>query len=104
MVRAKVTKADGRDLDPNEKVGVVNNFLHSLFKQVDVYLKEKQLKQAMGTCSYRSYLETLLKYGPSTKESQLTAALFYKDMAGKFDLPNPVAAEGNKCLKAKQVG
>ena len=44
VVRAKVTKADGTDLDADEKFGIVNNFLHNLFKQVDVFLKEKQLK------------------------------------------------------------
>ena len=43
VVRAKVTKADGANLDADEKVGVVNNFLHSLFKQVDVFLKGKQV-------------------------------------------------------------
>ncbi len=78
VVRAKVTKADGADLDADEKVGVVNNFLHSLFKQVDVFLKEKQVMQATGTYVYRAYLETLLNYGPATKKSQLTTSLFYK--------------------------
>ena len=90
-----MTKADGTNLDADEKVGVVNNFLHSLFKQVDVYLKEKQVTQAMGTYSYRSYLETLLNYGPSAKESQLTAALFYKDTAGKMDVADPTLAPAN---------
>ena len=42
MVGAKVTKADGTNLDVGEKVGIVNNFLHSLFKQVDVFLKENK--------------------------------------------------------------
>ena len=28
-----------------EKVGIVNNYLHSLLKQVDVFLKEKQVTQ-----------------------------------------------------------
>jgi hypothetical protein len=83
VVRAKVTKADRADLDADEKVGVVNNFLHSLFKQVDVFLKEKQVMQATGTYAYRAYLETLLNYGPAAKKSQLTTSLFYKDMAGK---------------------
>ena len=64
VVRAKVTKADGANLDADEKIGVVYNFLHSLFKQVDVFLKEKQVTQATGTYSYRAYLETLLNYGP----------------------------------------
>ena len=32
VVRAKVTKANGNDLDADEHAGIVNNFLHSLFK------------------------------------------------------------------------
>ena len=95
VVRAKVTKADGANLDADEKVGVVNNFLHRLFKQVDVFLKEKQVTQATGTYSYRAYLETLLNYGPAAKKSQLTAALFYKDTAGKMDTADPTLAADN---------
>ncbi len=87
-----MTKADGADLDADEKVGVVNNFLHSLFKQVDVFLKEKQVTQATGTYAYRAYLETLLNYGPAAKKSQLTTSLFYKDTAGKIDVADPTIA------------
>ncbi|XP_028393189.1 uncharacterized protein F54H12.2-like [Dendronephthya gigantea] len=101
VVRAKVTKANGTNLDPDAKVGVVNNFLHSLFKQVDVFLKEKQVTQATGTYSYRAYLETLLNYGPAAKQSQLTAALFYKDTAGKMAVADPTAADGNLGLKSR---
>ena len=68
VVRAKVTKANGADRDADERVGVVNNFLHSPFKQVDVFLKEKQVTQAIGTYAYRSYLD--------------------KDAAGKFGVSN----------------
>ena len=79
VVRAKVTKANGNNLDADEQVGIVNNFLHSLFKQVDVFSKEKQVTQATGTYAYRAYLETLLNYGPAAKESRLTSGMFYKD-------------------------
>ena len=73
-MRAKVIKADGSNLDADEKVGAVNNLLHS-FRQVDVFLKEKQVTQATGTYAYKAYLETLLNYGPSAKKSQPTAGL-----------------------------
>ena len=86
VVRAKVTKANGNDLDAGEKVGVVNNFLHSLFKQVDVFLKEKQVTQVTGTYVYRAYLETLLNYGPATKQSQLTAAFSTRTRPEKWTL------------------
>ena len=49
VVRAKVTKANGANLDANMKVEPINNFMHSLFKQVDVLFKEKQVTQATET-------------------------------------------------------
>ena len=104
VVRAKVTKANGNDLDADEHVGIVINFLHSLFKQVDVFLKEKQVTQATGTYAYRTYLETLLNDGPAAKESQLTAAMLYKDTAGKMDVADltiAVAANANHGLKKR---
>ena len=102
VVRAKVTKANGNNLDGDEKVGILNNFLHSLFKQVDVFLKEKQVTQATGTYAYRAYLETLLNYGPAVKRSQLTAAMFYKDTAGKMDVADPTVATANANLGLKE--
>ena len=102
VVRAKVTKANGDDLDADDHVGIVNNFLHSLFKQVDVFLKEKQVTQATGAYAYRAYLETLLNYGPAAKESQLTAAMFYKDTAGKMDVADPTLAAANANMGLKK--
>ena len=71
--------ADQADVAP------VNNFLHSLFKQVDVYLNGKQVTPAMGTYPYRAYIETLLNYNVSAKESQFSSALYYKDTATHID-------------------
>ena len=66
-------------------VAPVNNFLHSLFRQVDVYLNGKQVTPAMGTYAYRSYIETLLNYDVSAKKSQFSSALYYKDTATKME-------------------
>ena len=71
---------------------------------MDVFLKEQQVTQASGTYAYRAYLETLLKYGPAAKKSQLTSAIFYKDQAGNMDVADPtinVAANANAGLKAR---
>ena len=84
----KITKKDGTSkLDGNDQSNVapVNNFLHSLFRQVDVYLNGKQVTPAMGTYAYRSYIETLLNYDVSAKQSQFSSALYYKDTAGQMD-------------------
>ena len=70
----------------------VNNFLHSLFRQVDVYLNGKQVTPAMGTYAYRSYIETLLNYDVSAKQSQFSSALYYKDTTGQMDKVGALAS------------
>ena len=86
-VRVKIIKANGDNLDATSTVGPVNNFLHSLFSQVDVSLNGTLITSSTNTYAYRAYLETLLSYGTDTKSSQLTSALFYKDEAGRMDEP-----------------
>ena len=87
-VTGKVTLKDGTTKlagGGQSNVAPVNNFLHSLFRQVDVYLNGKQVTPAMGTYAYCSYVETLLNYDVSAKESQFSSALYYKDTAGEMD-------------------
>ena len=94
-VTGKITKKDGTSkLDGNDQSNVapVNNFLHSLFRQVDVYLNGKQVTPAMGTYAYRSYIETLLNYDVSAKQSQFSSALYYKDTAGQMDKVGALAS------------
>jgi hypothetical protein len=73
---------------------------------VDVFLEGKQVTQATSTYAYRAYLETLLNYGPSAKDSQLTASLYYKNTAGNMDAADPSLADGadpNLGLRARYV-
>ena len=48
VVRAKVTKVNAENFDADVKIGTVNNFLHSLFKQVDVFLKRNKSPKRPG--------------------------------------------------------
>ena len=102
-VRGEITKGDGTKLtgDGQTDVAPVNNFLHSLFKQVDVYLNGKQVTPAMGTYPYRAYIETLLNYDASAKEYQFTSALYYKDTATKMD--DAGALPSSKTITLKQA-
>ena len=86
VVEGKVVPGTGGDLSTGQaSIAPVNNFLHSLFRQVDVYFNGKQVTPAMGTYAYRSYLETLSNYDVSAKQSQLSSAMYYKDTAGQMD-------------------
>ena len=109
-VRGEITKGDGTTLSGGGQTSVaaVNNFLHSLFKQVDVYLNGKQVTPAMGTYAYRAYIETLLNYDVSAKKSQFTSALYYKDTATQMDeagsLPSTQDGANSKKVRVPGTG
>ena len=98
-VKAKITQADGTDIANDAAVGPVNLFLHSLFSDVDVLLNETPVTSSNNTYAYRAYIESLLSYGTTAKQSQLTSQLYYyyykdyyyyyKDVAGALEEINP---------------
>jgi hypothetical protein len=90
-IKAKVIKLDGTNIADDAAVGPTNNFLHSLFSQVDIALNGTQITTSTNTYPYRSMIETLLTYGDDAKKTQLTSALFAKDDAGEM---NSVALVG----------
>jgi len=75
FVVAKVTKANGDNLEDDEPVGPVNLFLHSLFSQIDISLNGTQITSATNTYPYRAMIETPLSYGGDAKVF-LFAAVF----------------------------
>lgn len=84
-IKAKIASADSNDISKTIHVAPVNNWLHSLFSQLDVYLNQKLVSPPNNTYAYRAYLETLLNYGPAAKGSHLTCGLWYADTPHKMD-------------------
>lgn len=62
-ILAKVTKDDGTNLTQNDNVAPINNWLHSMFSQVEIILNQKNSSSSANLYHYRSYIETLLNYG-----------------------------------------
>ena len=63
----------------------VNNFFHSMFSSIDLYLNNKLVTSNMDTYPYRAYLENLFSFGSDVKQNQLRAGEFwYQDVTGKF--------------------
>ena len=85
FVRAKIIRGAGTNLADDAPVAPVNNWLHSLFSQVDVYLNDTQVTSSSNTYPFRAYVETLLSYGAEANKTQLTSQLWYKDTAGHMD-------------------
>jgi hypothetical protein len=49
---------------------------------------------------YMAYIETLLSYGPTAKESQLTGVMWYKDTPGQQD---KITTDNKKFMAGKQL-
>lgn len=70
-------------------VGPTNNWLHSMFSQVDIYLNQKCITPPTNCYNYRAYLENLLNYSNESKRTHLSSGLWSDDSAGQM---NSVAA------------
>ena len=90
--KLKITKANGADLD-DKKVIPVNNFLHTMIKQMSIKLNNTLMTQQNDTYAYKAYMESLLSYPKDSAESYLTCVLWYKDKAGSFDVVETSAGQ-----------
>ncbi|XP_045450979.1 uncharacterized protein F54H12.2-like [Melitaea cinxia] len=85
QLKAKILNEDSSKLAASTVVAPVNNWLHSVFTQLDVYLNQKLVSPPNNTYAYRAYIKTLLNYSSEAKQSHLTCSLWYEDTAGKMD-------------------
>ena len=96
MCKVRVKKADGTDLPDKDtdavgaNVAPVNNFLHSLYSQVDIYLQKKLVTTSNSNYPYEAYFNTLLKYDRPAKETHLESQLYIKDI-GQMDASDAIA-------------
>ena len=68
FVKVRIVGGKGENIAGKDLVSPVNNFMHSLFNQVDVFLNQKALPSPNNGYSYISYIETLLNYDESAKK------------------------------------
>ena len=81
-VICKVIHSGGTNLKEGENIAPINNLLHSLWSQVDLYLNDMLITPSTNTYPYRAYLETLLSFDDSVKRNRLRSALWVNDWRG----------------------
>lgn len=79
-----VEKAGGI-IGNTDVVAPTNNFLHSLFSQVDVILNNDKIETSNDTYPYKAYITDLLNFGQDAKKSIMQSSLFIKDTPGFMD-------------------
>jgi hypothetical protein len=86
-LNVKVFKADGTALEADTETSTVNNFFHSLFSSIDLYLNNKLVTNSSDTYPYRAYIENLLSYSTDSKSTHLRALeMWYPDTAGSMQI------------------
>ena len=101
-VRCKVTKADGssihNNIDKGTVVGVVNNFLNSMFSRCDLALQDHVMTSSDQTYAYRAYFDNLLYTNSQQKVTSLQTELYYPETGSKMTSYNCLDPEGNPLL------
>ena len=85
-IQAKITKANGTDLEEADDhlVTPENLWIHSLFSQVDIALNNTNISTSTNTYGYRAFLETLLNYGHDCKSTQMGLSMYYDGQGEDF--------------------
>lgn len=83
------------------KIAPVNNFLHSLFDQIEIKFNNEPVENTNKLYSYRAYIENLLSYNKEAKDTLLKTEGFYKDDAYNFE--NFMIEDEPDTIKTSQV-
>lgn len=81
------------------KSSVVNNILHSIFRQVSIYLNGVPIAQTNDNYGYRAYFENLLNYGTDACTTHMNSIGWAPDTPGKL---NSLTVAENLGLKKRQ--
>nr|DAC81299.1 TPA_asm: hexon [Ladona dragonfly adintovirus] len=86
-LKVKLVKLDGTDYKDSDssQSGVVNNFLHSIFTQCQVYWNDILISPYASHYNYKAYLETLLNYGVDASNTHLRCACWELDKGDDLD-------------------
>ncbi|CAF3769413.1 unnamed protein product [Rotaria socialis] len=78
-VKGTVKALSGAAISADHEVHPENNFLHTLFSKVEVFLNDSTT--SVGTChyAYRAYIENLLNYDKDAKQTVLKTEGFYTE-------------------------
>lgn len=87
MIKARILRENGQSVNFNEdRVWLVNNALHSVWRQIDIALNQTLVGSDVGTnYPYKALLDTLLFRSAKELNSAAQAQLFYKDESGFLD-------------------
>lgn len=77
-LKLKIVKQDGT-ASTDKDIGITNNFMHSIFRQVTVYLGNKAISIADNNYAYRAMIESLLSHSYDSLSTHTECSALYMD-------------------------
>jgi hypothetical protein len=103
-IKGRIVKADGTLITvPKESAAPVNNFLDSIWSQVDITLSDKLISVSISTYQYKAYFKNLLSFGRDAKRGQLGSRLLSTDRGTTMDGFDPDVEGANVGLRARSA-
>ena len=80
-LKFRILRSNGTNLEADKKVAPINNFFHSMFSGIDLYLNNKLVTSNMDTYPFRAYIENLVLFGSDVKAINLKLQNFGTKMS-----------------------
>ena len=94
----KADKTEVKETDWNN-VSIINNFLNSLWQQIDIAIGDTQTTVSLQTYSWKSYFENSLGYSDDSKKAFLSAGGWFTNEL--YDTPHSVNSLRSEYIKHK---
>ncbi len=76
-------------MDASEECGPINLFMHSVFRQVDVWFQGSLITSTNNHSPYKAIIQTLLNTNVVNAKSKLTTQLYVRDTEYAMDTADP---------------
>ncbi|GFT76120.1 uncharacterized protein TNCV_4314251 [Trichonephila clavipes] len=97
-VQARILKGNGEAFQNDDKCGPINYLLNTMFAECHISLNDRQISSE-NNYAYKAYIQSMLFHSESSQKNLLSAGLFVKETAGKFDDVTLTDAGLNKGLR-----
>jgi len=81
-IKCRSGGTDWRMITAEDGVAPINNFVHSIFQNLNIELGGRTITDSSNYYAYRAYLETILSHTQNALNTQMTSSLFHLDEPG----------------------
>ncbi|GFR02642.1 uncharacterized protein TNCT_246321 [Trichonephila clavata] len=99
-VQARIIKENGEAFKDDDKCGPINYLLNTMFAECHILLNDRQILSE-NNYAYKAYIQSMLFHSELSQKILLSAGLFVKNTAGKFDDVTLTDAGLNKGLRKR---